>query len=144
MIILIWSPRSAGSGKAKAKAKATVGDPKPRPSTIPTHLHPQQPHITPHSYFENVTAGHEWGKHPWPAFFLRAPALPAYETTVPEPRMLSDVAGDGEEPLLPTLERLIDAIIQNRTSTGERWRMQRRGVMNEFYFHQTPTTQTSK
>lgn len=65
-----------------------------------------------------MTAGHEWGKHPWPAFFLRAPSLPAYEKTVPEPRMLSDVSGDSEEALLPTMERLLDAIVQNRTSGG--------------------------
>ena len=87
----------------------------------PADHQPNPPSYTPphtHSYFENVTAGHEWGKHPWPAFFLRAPALPAYETTVPEPRMLSDVTGDSEEPLLPTMDRLIDAIIQNRTSAG--------------------------
>jgi len=78
-------------------------------------------HLCRVSYFDNVTAGHEWGSHPWPAFFLRAPALPVYDSTVPEPRMLSDVSGDSEEPLLPTMERLMDAIVKNRTAGGA-WR----------------------
>jgi hypothetical protein len=70
------------------------------------------------SYFENVTAGYEWGSHPWPAFFLRAPSLPVYEKSVTEPKMLSDVSGDSEEVLLPTVEKLIDAIVKNRTANG--------------------------
>jgi hypothetical protein len=96
--------------------------------TSPYHRHPHQTtHTKPtpkqNSYFSNVTAGHEWGKHPWPAFFLRAPSLPAYEKTVPEPRMLSDVSGDSEEAVLPTMEKLIAAIVQNRTAGGACVRM---------------------
>lgn len=42
-------------------------------------------------------AGEAWSARPWPAFFVRAPDLPVYQKSVPEPRILSDVSGDSEK-----------------------------------------------
>ncbi|KAM3575922.1 hypothetical protein VYU27_002257, partial [Nannochloropsis oceanica] len=71
------------------------------------------------SYFQDQAAGEAWSARPWPAFFVRAPDLPVYQKSVPEPRILSDVSGDSEKVYLPTIEKLMSAIVANKTSTGQ-------------------------
>ncbi len=70
------------------------------------------------SYFDDHALGDAWANHPWPAFFFRAPDLPHYQRGLPEPRLLSDVSGESERVYLPTMERLMDAIVANKTKDG--------------------------
>ena len=72
------------------------------------------------TYFEDLSEGMRWVNHTWPAFFLRAPADGKAEYRVPVPEQLfrDDVAGDSEAYLIPTLNKLMDAIEASKAEGG--------------------------
>lgn len=50
---------------------------------------------------------------------MRAPDLPVYQKSVREPKLLNDVSGESERVYVPTIEHLLDVIVENKTKGGQ-------------------------
>lgn len=84
------------------------------------------------SYFDSEKEKSSYGSKVQPVFFIKAPPLSSkankntkfrnnlleYRKTVPMTRLRNDKIGESEDYLLPSLQKLCDLIISNKTSSG--------------------------